>query len=518
MNRRLAVPMFVSLTVSWAISATAGAQECAITWRPNLDAAKIEAAQAHKLLLVHFWTRGCAPCRVLDQAVFSQPQVGDALERDFVPVQVDAEASPALASAFRLEQVPTDVILTAQGNVVAMLRCPNTPDAYVGQLQNVARHFRQPVSVAGSAPGAPTVNPAYASLPIAAVAPPLNATSLPQQTAAPQRVGYASYAGPQAQSNPYAATPAMASTHPAAVQPGQLQAAYQPNQGRPAPAAQKSAAGIVDPFQRSTATPASAPASVAAAPPAASPALPANAMPNSYRRYPEMNASTTAIPPATVGTHSATSTATASSTFPSSNHSPVGAVPPVAAAAMPTNAVVSTTTQPTVAVVPAGMKADSAANLTISTNQHTSTSAAASAPAPAPASHTAAVPSNTPPVGFDGCCPVTLKKVKKWVHGDPQFGAVHRGRTYLFVGPKERDEFMANPDGFSPVFAGMDPVMLLEHQKLAPGQRKFGYEYGGSFYLFSSAETMKKFADSPQTFAAGVRQAMNRMDSSVVRR
>ena len=53
--------------------------------------------------------------------------------------------------------------------------------------------------------------------------------------------GYVSpnnYAGPQAQSNPYAATPAMASTHPAAVQPGQLQAAYQPSQGRPAPAAQ----------------------------------------------------------------------------------------------------------------------------------------------------------------------------------------------------------------------------------------------------------------------------------------
>jgi YHS domain-containing protein len=48
----------------------------------------------------------------------------------------------------------------------------------------------------------------------------------------------------------------------------------------------------------------------------------------------------------------------------------------------------------------------------------------------------------------------------------------------------------------------------------------FGFKYGDEFYLFSSKETMEKFKTSPQTYAAGVRQAMSQLDTAdgVVRR
>jgi YHS domain-containing protein len=116
---------------------------------------------------------------------------------------------------------------------------------------------------------------------------------------------------------------------------------------------------------------------------------------------------------------------------------------------------------------------------------------------------------------------VTLKTLNQWAPGSTAFGLIHRGRTYLFVGDKERQQFWADPDAYSPVFAGYDPVLLLEKQQSVPGSRKFGFRYGGAFYLFSSAETMAKFEASPHTYAAGVRQAMARVDATsggVIRR
>ena len=123
------------------------------------------------------------------------------------------------------------------------------------------------------------------------------------------------------------------------------------------------------------------------------------------------------------------------------------------------------------------------------------------------------LPPGSPPLGFDGCCPVTLKSANRWAPGNPQYGIVHRGRTYLFVGAKERDEFLANPDSFSPVFAGLDPVLLLDKNLSTPGSRKFGYAYAGSFYLFSSSDTMNRFRENPSVYAASVRQAMNHIDA-----
>jgi YHS domain-containing protein len=139
---------------------------------------------------------------------------------------------------------------------------------------------------------------------------------------------------------------------------------------------------------------------------------------------------------------------------------------------------------------------------------------AAASLAATPTPEMSELPAGAPPLAFEGYCPVTLKTVNRWSRGDAQFGAVHRGRTYLFTGAEQRDQFLANPDGFSPVFAGLDPVLLIDKQQSVEGSRALGFRYGESFYLFSSEETKQKFAASPHTYAAGVRQAMNRIDAA----
>ena len=170
-----------------------------VVWRTNFDAAKLEAAETNRLLLVHFWATTCAPCRVLDQTVFNQPHVAAALERDYVPIKVDVDGAPALQRAFRITQWPTDVVINPQGEVVAKLSCPQSAEAYLGQLQTLARHYRQTSMIGGSAAAgadAPPLNAAYANLPIAhrplQGAPPRAAGRLRRLRARRARRGWAS--------------------------------------------------------------------------------------------------------------------------------------------------------------------------------------------------------------------------------------------------------------------------------------------------------------------------------------
>ena len=90
----------------------------------------------------------------------------------------------------------------------------------------------------------------------------------------------------------------------------------------------------------------------------------------------------------------------------------------------------------------------------------------------------------------------------------------HRGRTYLFSSEQHRQQFVADPDGYCPVFDGQDPVVMLEERRAVEGSRRFGFKYEGVFYLFSSAASMEKFKTNPASYAHGVQMAMRQLDGT----
>jgi protein disulfide-isomerase len=128
----------------------------------------------------------------------------------------------------------------------------------------------------------------------------------------------------------------------------------------------------------------------------------------------------------------------------------------------------------------------------------------------------AQLPSGSPPLGFDGFCPVSMRTAWKWVPGDAKFGAIHRGRTYLFAGPQEQQQFLANPDHYAPALAGIDPVMAIDHKQSVPGLREHSLDYDSQFFLFSSEATLQQFTANPKRYVIGVHQAMG-MHSGPVR-
>jgi YHS domain-containing protein/thiol-disulfide isomerase/thioredoxin len=121
-----------------------------------------------------------------------------------------------------------------------------------------------------------------------------------------------------------------------------------------------------------------------------------------------------------------------------------------------------------------------------------------------PVSRSLVVPAGNPPLGLDGFCPVTLAGKQRWERGDTRWGAIHRGRTYLFLSENCQQQFLAEPDKYSPILSGNDPVAAVDAGQPVVGRREFGVIYEGQIYLFANPAARDKFEANPARYAMAV--------------
>lgn len=117
--RRL--PWFVlcmGLGVAWADRAIAQ-EATGIKWRTEYNAARKEAQEKGLPLLIDFMTQNCFWCKELDNKTFKDAGVTSALNEKFVPLKVDAEREPGLASMLGISSYPTVVIAAPEGKVIS---------------------------------------------------------------------------------------------------------------------------------------------------------------------------------------------------------------------------------------------------------------------------------------------------------------------------------------------------------------------------------------------------------------
>jgi protein disulfide-isomerase len=119
-----------------------------------------------------------------------------------------------------------------------------------------------------------------------------------------------------------------------------------------------------------------------------------------------------------------------------------------------------------------------------------------------------------PPMGLDGYCAVTLVEKQQWTQGDRRWGAIHRGRTYLFTGPEEQRRFLADPDRFAPAVSGNDVVLAAEQGRPVPGMREHGVFYNNRIFLFAGEDTLEKFSRNPAVYATPSLGAMRTPNAS----
>jgi protein disulfide-isomerase len=435
------------LFLSVAIAAQAAAQQDAIHWHHDLESAKSMAKESGRLVLIHFWTPTCGPCAALEQNVFNQPGVASAIERVYVPVKLNADENTATAQWYQINRVPMDVVISPDGQLVGKLVSPPTAAAYVAEVTGLANKY------------ASRTGQAYAAAAAAApVQPQINAAyanlQLSPTTSAPHTPGTPAAATDLNRGRNALGANGVGSTSLAATT--KTQSSYGP-QTITNSAATAAAAPPTSYSQSSAAAP---PTSLVQAPAAAAPAQVAN-------------------------------TYIAPSTTPAP--APQTPMPPVVP--IPATSVVASQYPPVAAPQTPILQSSGSA-------------ASAAQPLAGGSPDLSKLPAGSPPLGFEGYCPVTMRNGWKWVAGNPQWGIVHRGRTYWFAGPEEQKQFWTDPDRYTPALSGMDPVLAMDHQQQIPGKREHSLDYDGLFYMVASEATLQQFTANPQRYAASVRQAM----------
>jgi thioredoxin-like negative regulator of GroEL len=88
-----------------------------IPWRTDFTAAQDEASKASKPRLLYFTATWCGPCQRMKATTWSDTTVEAALQK-YVPVKIDIDEHPDLARQYRIEAIPTMVLVGTDGMLV----------------------------------------------------------------------------------------------------------------------------------------------------------------------------------------------------------------------------------------------------------------------------------------------------------------------------------------------------------------------------------------------------------------
>ena len=89
-----------------------------VQWRPDYNAARREAVEKNRPLMVDVGTENCFWCKRLDATTFHDPAVVGMINEQFIPVRIDASREPSLAEALGIQSYPTIVLATAEGKIL----------------------------------------------------------------------------------------------------------------------------------------------------------------------------------------------------------------------------------------------------------------------------------------------------------------------------------------------------------------------------------------------------------------
>ena len=92
----------------------------AIAWRSDYEAARAEAAQSGKPLLVDFSASWCPPCITMKHDVWPDPQVSKAVTEGYVPVLIDVDEpkNAEVAGRYAVRGIPAVFVVGADGQVL----------------------------------------------------------------------------------------------------------------------------------------------------------------------------------------------------------------------------------------------------------------------------------------------------------------------------------------------------------------------------------------------------------------
>lgn len=146
------VPL-LALLLSFAVPAPATPEiSWQRQWQPALFA---QAAREHRFVLLDLHAVWCHWCHVMDEQTYSNPSVAALIGRRYLPVSVDADSDPALASRYGEWGWPATIVLAADGTEIVKRRGFIPPEQMASLLQAIIDDPTPGPSVRQAPPPAP---------------------------------------------------------------------------------------------------------------------------------------------------------------------------------------------------------------------------------------------------------------------------------------------------------------------------------------------------------------------------
>ena len=139
-----------------ASSHTLRADDKAAGWQHDFAAAEAQAKTQQVALVVHFHASWCGPCRRMESEVLSNSQVTSLLGNGIIGVKVDSDRHRDLVSRFGVRALPTDVIVSPDGKVLA--KDVGSP-GLAGYVARLKQHLQTPAKSAPAIAAAPAQTP-----------------------------------------------------------------------------------------------------------------------------------------------------------------------------------------------------------------------------------------------------------------------------------------------------------------------------------------------------------------------
>jgi tetratricopeptide (TPR) repeat protein len=137
-----------------------------IDWRTDYDAARVEARQKGRRIVLHFYMTGRPICRAMDEDTFGQSEVARVVRDKFIGVRMDVEARPELfESAIGSRGVLATCVVDPDGDVLSELRGYAGPQVFLKFLDRAESGYsalKSARDALAGAPGDPALNFALA--------------------------------------------------------------------------------------------------------------------------------------------------------------------------------------------------------------------------------------------------------------------------------------------------------------------------------------------------------------------
>lgn len=103
-----------------ALLSLSGLAQAQITFHHDFQKVLEKAKVENKLIFVDAYTTWCLPCKIMDQRVFSQPEVGTFYNENFINVKLDMEkrGNLDLVSQWNIFGFPTFLFLHPNGDII----------------------------------------------------------------------------------------------------------------------------------------------------------------------------------------------------------------------------------------------------------------------------------------------------------------------------------------------------------------------------------------------------------------